>query len=103
MEEVVLMNVKRLDRDELVKYVANVITPAGDDLTSEQVNAQLLTLCINCPDPVAAMTLIVDAPRGSTPSGLVDQALAMPPRAVETWSEAELAKDHPLRHWKLEE
>ena len=96
------MNIKKLSRNDLTKCVANVISPSGDDLTSQQVNEQLLTFCLNCPDPVAAMNLIVDAPRGSTPSGLVDQALGMPSRDVATWTEAELSMDHPLRHWKLE-
>lgn len=96
------MLAKRLERSALVDIVDNVFHPAGKGLTAEEIETQLLIFCLNCPDPGAAMDLVVEAPRGSTASDVVDGALAMPTRAVETWSEAELSLDHPLRHWKLE-
>lgn len=96
------MLVMRLERSALIEIVDNVFHPAGKGLTAEEIDTQLLVFCVNCPDPGAAMDLVVEAPRGSTARDVVDAALAMPARAIETWSEAELSLDHPLRHWKLE-
>lgn len=97
------MIAKKIGRDELVAIVENIFHPAGKGLSSEEIDTDLLVFCLNCPDPAVAMDLVIEAPLGSTSAGVVDQALAMPQRRVETWSEAELSKDHPLRHWKLEE
>lgn len=97
------MIVKKLGREGLIEILENMSKSAEKGFTSEDIDRQLIIFCLNCPDPGAAMDLVLEAPRGSTSADVVDQALAMPQRAVETWSEAELAKDHPLRHWKLEE
>jgi hypothetical protein len=94
---------KRLPPSELIKLVENVIHPAGKGFTSEQTNQQLFEFCINCPDPAGAMDILLDAPRGSTSEGIVERALARPPRDPNTLPESELAKTHPLRHMKLED
>ena len=92
-----------LGKADLVTLVHTVFYPSGDDLTPEQIDENLLTFCLNCPDPGAAIHLALDAPRGTLASSVVDQALAMPSRALETWSAADIPADHPLRHWKLAE
>lgn len=97
------MIVRKLGRDELVAIVDGIFHPAGKGLTAEQMEEQLLVFCLNCPDPGAAMDLVVEAPRGSMAERVVDEALEMPLRPINTWSEAELANDHPLRHWRLED
>lgn len=97
------MIVKKLGREGLVEILENMSRSPEKGFSSEDVDRQLIAFCLNCPDPAAAMDLVVDAPRGTTSAEIVDEALAMPKRAVETWSESELAKDHPLRRWKLEE
>jgi hypothetical protein len=97
------MVVKRLGRDDLIRLVENVFHPVDGALTAEAIDEQLLIFCLNCPDPGAAMDLVVEAPQDCTPVSVVEHALAMTPRAVDTWSESELALDHPLRRWKLEE
>jgi hypothetical protein len=97
------MIVKKRNRAELVSIVENIFHPAGKGLSSEEMDKDLLIFCLNCPDPGAAMDLVVEAPQGATSIDVVNRALAMPTRSVDTWPEADLARDHPLRHWKLEE
>jgi hypothetical protein len=104
MSEPVRSNVRivsRLSREELVARVEAVFQPAGKGLSSSDINDQLLEFCINCPDPCGAMDAVLEAPTGASAAGVVAQALRMQPRASSTWSEHELAADHPLRHWKL--
>jgi hypothetical protein len=93
---------KKLDRAEMRAALECVFEPAGKGLTSEQINEQLLLFCANCPDPVSAMDLVLEAPVDSTTEQVLDEALAMPPRSLATWSEAEVAKDHPLRRMVFE-
>ena len=88
---------KKLSRDEMFAALGCVFEPAGKGLTSEQIDKQLLLFCASCPDPVAAMDLVLDAPVDSTTEDVLNQALAMPPRSVSTLTESELALDHPLR------
>jgi hypothetical protein len=89
-----------LRRDDLVALLDTVFYPV-QDLPPEQIFENLLTFCMNCPDPGAAIHLTLDAPRGTLSSSVVDQAIAMPPRAIDTWSLEDIPLDHPLRHWKL--
>jgi hypothetical protein len=96
------MIVKKLGREALEEILENMSHSAEKGFSSEDIDRQLIAFCLNCPDPAAAMDLVIDAPRGTTSAEIVDEALAMPRRAVETWSESELAKDHPLRRWTLE-
>lgn len=93
---------KTLRPDELVQLVENVIHPKRKGFTSEEINQQLLQFCINCPDPVAGMNTVINAPRGSTAEAIVARALAFPPRDPNSLSESALAKGHPLRHMKVE-
>lgn len=74
-----------------------VFEPAGKQLSSRQIDGYLLSFCASCPDPVRAMDLVLEAPVGSTIEAVLEQALALPERTVDTWSPSELAMDHPLR------
>jgi hypothetical protein len=96
-----MKSVPTVGRADLVALVDTIFYPSGEELTPEQIYENLITFCLNCPDPGAAMDLALDAPRGTLASSVVDQALALPPRALETWSIEEIPADHPLRHWKL--
>lgn len=88
---------EKLSRGEMLAALDCVFEPAGKGMTSEQINKHLLDFCANCPDPVAAMDLVLDVPIGSTAQEVLDRALAMAPRSIATWTESELAADHPLR------
>jgi hypothetical protein len=92
--------VKRLTRDELVRTVQAVLNPNG--FTSEEINQKLLMFAVNCPDPAAAMELVIETPEPITAEELVSKALAFPPRDPRSLSESELHPDDPLRHMKLE-
>jgi hypothetical protein len=92
----------KLKREELIQIVENVTHPKGRGFTSEQINQQLLLFCINCPDPVFAMDLMIECIDPMSPAELVDRALACPPRDATTLPESELPLTHPLRHMKLE-
>ena len=94
--------VKRLTRDELVKAVDNVLHPAGKGLTPEQINEQLDLACMNCPDPAAALDIIIETPPPVTAEELVAKALSYAPRDPRTLPESELHRDHPLRHLTLD-
>jgi hypothetical protein len=58
---------------------------------------------MNSPDPSSSIDLVIEYPDPLTPEELVDMALAMPRRDLETVPESELPRVHPLRHMKLEE
>ena len=94
---------KKLQRDVLVQLAENVIHPKGKGFTSQQINRQLLDFCVNCPDPVAAMKTVINAPRGSTAEAIVAAALSFAPRDPRGLPETELAMSHPLRQMRLEE
>jgi hypothetical protein len=94
--------VKKLEPDELIALLDTVLYSSGRGLSDEQIDENLFTFCLNCPDPRGAMEIVLDAPRGSTAASVVAEALAMPQRSVASWSDDELSSDHPLRHWKLE-
>ena len=96
-----MKTVPTLRKADLVVLVDTIFYPSGEDLTPEEVSENLYTFCLNCPDPGAAIDLTLDAPRGTLSSSVVDQALAMPARAIETWSTEDIPADHPLRLWKL--
>jgi hypothetical protein len=93
---------KRLSREELVHLVGNILHPKGKGFSSEEISAQLDLVCINCPDPVAALDIIIETPPPVTAEELVARALACPPRDVRSVSESELHPDDPLRHLKLD-
>lgn len=88
---------EKLSHEEMLVALSAVFQPAGKGLSSKQIDGYLLSFCASCPDPVGAMDLVVEAPIGSTTEQLLRQALALPERAVDSWSEDELALDHPLR------
>ena len=86
----------------MTQLVDDVLHPEARGLTSEAINQQLLLFCINCPDPVAAMDIVIEASAPVTAEQLVERCLACPPREVASWPESELALTHPLRHIKVE-
>lgn len=88
---------EKLNRDEMLVALSAVFQPAGKGLSSSQIDGYLLSFCASCPDPVGAMDIVVEAPRGSTCEQVLELVLAMPERSVSSWSESELALDHPLR------
>lgn len=94
---------KRLQRNELVSLVELVIHPKGKGFTSEQINKKLLEFCINCPDPVAAMEIVLNAPRGSTADEITTEALARARCDPNSLPERRLARTHPLRRMQVEE
>jgi hypothetical protein len=87
---------------EMVQLVDNILQPKGRGFTSEQINQQLLLFCINCPDPAAAMDIVLEARAPVTTRQLVDKALACPPRDLAHLPESELALTHPLRYMKVD-
>jgi hypothetical protein len=93
---------QKLNKEKLVELVGNVLSPKGRGFTSQQIDDQLLLVCINCPDPVAAMDLIIGARRPVTAADLVDKALSFPSRAVADVPEAKLSRSHPLRRMSSE-
>lgn len=93
---------KRLSRSELVYVIRRISYPRESGLSSEEANQQLLLFCINCPDPVAAMDLVVECTAPMTAEELVDRALACPHRNVADLPDSELPLTHPLRHMTLD-
>jgi hypothetical protein len=93
---------QKLRREEMVQLLDNVLNPKGRGFTSEQINQQLLLVCLNCPDPAAAMDIVLETPPPASAGQLVDRALACPARDVTSLPESELPLTHPLRHMKLE-
>ena len=92
---------KRLSREELVETVGHILRPKG--FTSQEINQKLLLFAINCPDPAAAMDLIIEPGGPSTAEGIVAQALALPNRDPKTLPESQLHHSHPLRTMTLED
>lgn len=90
---------RRLTKDELIRTMYDVMD--AESFSSEEINQKLMFFCINCPDPVAAMALVVES-GPDTPEEIVEAALAYPPRDPRTVPESELHRDHPLRHMTLE-
>lgn len=94
--------VRRLTRDEMIRLVDNILAPEGRGFSSEEINEQLDLVCINSPDPAAALDMIIETPPPVTAAQLVERALACPPRDVRSLSGSELALDHPLRRLALD-
>jgi hypothetical protein len=96
--------IRKLTREQLVEVVEDVLDPERRRLTSEEVNRQLILFCLNCPDPVAAMGLIVEG-GPETAEGIVAEALNRPPQDPRSLPTLQLHPDHPLRHsrWVWEE
>jgi hypothetical protein len=94
--------VRKLQRNELVRLVGNITHPKDTGWTSEEINQQLLVFCINCPDPAAAMDLMIECMTPMSAEELVDKALSYPPRDVASLPKSELPLTHPLRHMTLD-
>jgi hypothetical protein len=89
---------RKLTRQELVTLVDNVIDPEGKPFTSQQSNDQLLLFCASCPDPIAAMKIVIELMEPLAAAEMVDRALACPYRDMATVPETELPMSHPFRH-----
>ena len=94
--------VRRLSYKEMVEVVDIISNPKGRGLTSEEINQELITFCLNCPDPAAAMDIMVEDMEPTTPKECVDKALACKPRNIADVPESELPASHPLRHMTLD-
>jgi hypothetical protein len=94
--------VRRLERQELIQLVDNILHPKGRGLSSQEITDQLNLVCANCPDPAAAMDIIIEAMPPITAKELVDRVLTCPPRDVSTVSTSELPPNHPLRALRVE-
>ena len=88
---------ERLNEHQLIDTVQIVLRPKGRGFSSEEINQKLLLFCANCPDPVAAMRLVVECMTPMSAEEMVDRALAMPPRSVKEVPSTELPLSHPLR------
>ena len=78
------------------------MNPAVSGLSSDAIDTLLIQFCLNCPNPVGAMDLLLDAPQGVSDREVLAQALALPPRDVASFSPQELSIEHPLRNWSVE-
>ncbi len=91
---------KRLSNEEMIQIVDDILDPK--EFTSEELNQRLLLFALNCPDPVAAMDLIIQTQGPITAEGLVARALAYSPRDPNSLPESQLALTHPLRYMSLD-
>lgn len=96
-----MRTVRKLSFHEMLERAESILHPDGT-YTSAEIDTHLLEFCINCPDPGAAMDVILEAPRGVNVSDVVKQAMSLPPKPVSQLPEAELALDHPLRNLRLQ-
>src|SRR5690242_15532816 len=85
----------KLTRAEMIQFIKNITHPVG--FTSEEINHQLLCICATCPDPAAAMDLVLECGAPITAEELVDRALLCRPRNVTRLPDSELAAARPLR------
>jgi hypothetical protein len=93
--------VPALSRDEMIHRLDAVFCPVERNLTSDRINVLLLEFCLNCPDPVAAMDLVIEAPQDSTTESVLEAALLLPKRSPSSYSYEQLALGHPLRNWHV--
>jgi hypothetical protein len=94
--------VRKLTRPELIQLMEAIFYPKKNGLTQNDVTNNLNLICINCPDPSAAMDIITETPPPTTPRDLIDRALACPRRDIETIPVSKLAINHPLRKMKVD-
>ena len=88
---------RKLEYEELIQLVDIVLNPMGRGFSSEEINQQLLLFCTQCPDPVAALDILLEARRPAMVNQVVDDALARPRRSVADVPVSELPLTHPLR------
>jgi hypothetical protein len=90
--------VPRLDSSQLIDLLKEMCASGHSDRESERM---LLTFCLNCPDPLGAMNVVLDAPRGSTDEEIAREALALPARSMALVPTSELPDKHSLRTWRV--
>jgi hypothetical protein len=86
-----------------ISLVEIVSDPGKYRASSEEVNRALLLFCANCPDPPAAMRVMIGDMTPRTSEQIVDFALAMPRRDVRDVPTTELLPSHPLRYMRLDD
>jgi hypothetical protein len=91
-----MITVGKLTRRELFEIAGNIFNPS-EGASEAEIDMQLYAFCMNCPDPVGAMELIIESPCGITSAEVCEQAFFMQERRIETWSAEDLPMDHPLR------
>ncbi|KRG78373.1 hypothetical protein ABB30_04850 [Stenotrophomonas ginsengisoli] len=96
-----MITVRKLTRQELFEIAENIFNPSEGGPSEAEIDMQLYAFCMNCPDPVGAMELIIEAPRGITSAEVFEQAFFMQERRIETWSAEDLPMDHPLRYCRF--
>lgn len=96
--EVAETTVPKLDGSQLIDLLKEMSASGHSDKESERM---LLTFCLNCPDPLGAMNVVLDAPRGSTDEAIAQEALALPARDIALVPTSELPEKHPLRTWRV--
>lgn len=90
--------VPRLGGPQLIELSKEMAVPGHSDSDSERI---LLTFCLNSPDPLGAMNVVLDAPRGAIDEEIVREALALPARSIALIPTYELPAEHPLRTWRV--
>jgi hypothetical protein len=100
MRHLTKRSVPVLDKAAMLRHLNSVLAPS--EFPSELIDVMLLEFCMNCPDPAGAMDVVVEAPCDATAESVLAEALAMTVRNPASYSEAELALDHPLRHWHVQ-
>ncbi len=93
---------RKLQKEEMIQAVDNVLNPKGRGFSSQEINDQLLLFCANCPDPSAAMDIVIETMGPVTASQLVEQALACAPRVVADVPTSKFPLSHPLRSMKID-
>ncbi|MFC5743189.1 hypothetical protein [Dyella tabacisoli] len=93
--------VRKMNRDEMIQMVDVLLHPKGRGLSSEDLTYQLNVVCLNCPDPSAAMDILVETLPPITAEELVGRALSCPPRDIAAVPYSKLAENHPLRKMKF--
>jgi hypothetical protein len=102
MEHLANRTVRLLDAPEMLRRLNAVFYPAEYEFTSEEIDVMLLEFCLNCPDPVGAMDVVLDAECDTTSESVLARALGLEPRSPASYSEDQLSLDHPLRHWRVQ-
>jgi hypothetical protein len=81
--------------------VDNVINPDDKKATEAEASRQLYDICACCPDPLAAMDIVLESTEPLTATEMVDLALACPYRDIRYVPESEIPLENPLRHMRF--
>lgn len=93
--------IRKRSQGELLEMV-RLILARPHAMSATQIDRHLHEFCVNCPDPAAALDLVMQAPPGTSAEQIVQEALAAPPRAISKVSSMLLSARHPLRRMRLQ-